>query len=139
MSYSSCYFLKNSDSAFNLWNVFICTYEIESRIRVFKEIARAVRHSLTLKKIPKLLSIYIFFKVVRMINYLHIKGGVSAIPIPNTIMSCGTLHYKRHLGINIGNYFQVNEHEDPSNSQLPQTKGEILLSCRATNPESHLP
>ena len=68
--------------------------EIELRIRFFKEITRAVRHSLTLNKIPKLFSIYIFFKVVRMINYLPIKGGVYLILRPNTILSGETLCYK---------------------------------------------
>ena len=62
-----------------------------------------------------------------MINYLPVKGGVSAIPITKMIMSSDALHYKIHLGINIGQYCQVNENEDTSNSQVPRTKGTI---CR---------
>ena len=58
-----------------------------------------------------------------MLRYLPVNGGVSSIPITKTIVSGETLYYKRHLEINIGQYFQVNEQEDPSNSQVPCTKG----------------
>ena len=78
--------------------------------------------------IPNILIIYIFFIVVRMLNYFAVKGVLSIIPSPNTIISSETLHYKRHLGIKIGQYFQVNEHEDPRNSQVPCTKGAIYLN-----------
>ena len=113
--------------------------EIGRQIRAIKEITRAVRYSLPFNKTPKLITIYIVFTFVRMLNFLPVKAGVSDILSTKTIMYSNTLHYKRHLGIKVGQYFQVHDHEDPSNSQLPQTKGEILLSCRATNPESHLP
>ena len=62
-----------------------------------------------------------------MINYLPVKGGVFAILSPNTIMYGETLHYKQHLGVKIVKYYQVHEQEDPSNSQVPQTKGYIFL------------
>ena len=100
---------------------------IEHQIRVVKERTRSVRHSLTLNKIPKILTIYIVFTVVRMLKYLPVKGGFYAILSPNTIMSGETLHYKQHIGLNIGQYCHVHEHEEPSNSQLPLTKGAICL------------
>ena len=62
-----------------------------------------------------------------MLNYLPVKGGVSSILSSNTIMPSETLHYKRHLGVNIGKYCQVHEHEDPRNSQVPRTKGAIFI------------
>ena len=58
------------------------------------------------------------FTVVGILNYFPVMGGVSSILIPKTIISGETLHYKRHKGINIGQYRQVHEHEDPRNSQI---------------------
>ena len=101
--------------------------EIECQIWVVKEKTRSVRHILTFKNNPKLLTIYIVFAVVRMINYLPVKGGVSVLLSPKTIMSGETLYYKWHLGLKIGKYFQVHKHEYPSNSRLPRTKGAICL------------
>ena len=62
-----------------------------------------------------------------MLNYFPVRVGVSAILSTNTIMYVETLHYKRHLRINIGQYFQVHEHYDNRNIQLPHTKGSICL------------
>ena len=92
---------------------------IERQIRVIKERTGAVGHSLPFNKTPKLLTIYIIFTVIRIINYFPVKRGFYAILIPNTIISGETLNYKRYLGLNIGQYCQVHEHEDPRNSQLP--------------------
>jgi hypothetical protein len=48
--------------------------EIEQRIRVVKERARSSRHSLPFNGIPKLLTIYIVFKAVKLLNYFPQKG-----------------------------------------------------------------
>ena len=53
--------------------------DIELQIIVLQEITRAVRHSLSFNNTPNILTIYIFFTFVRMINYLPFKGGVSSI------------------------------------------------------------
>ena len=42
-------------------------------------------------------------------------------------MSGETLHYKRYLGLKIGQYCQVHEHEEPRNIQVSRTKGGIFL------------
>jgi hypothetical protein len=101
--------------------------EIERRIRVVKERSRSIRHSLPFNKIPKLLIIYIVFYAVQLLNHFPAKGGVSATISPKTIMSGETLHYKKHLSLQIGQYCQVHEEDAPRNSQLPRTKGAICL------------
>ena len=101
--------------------------KIERLIRVVKYITRDFRHILPFNNIIKLLTIYIFFTVFRMLNYFQVKGVVSAILITKTIMSSETLHYKQCLGVNIGQCLQVHKHEDHSNSQVPRTKGAIFL------------
>jgi hypothetical protein len=101
--------------------------EIERRIRVVKERARASRHSLPFNRIPKLLTIYIVFKAVKLLNYFPPKGGISDTVSPKTIMTGDTLNYKVQLTLQIGQYCQVHEEQTPRNSQLPRTQGAICL------------
>ena len=101
--------------------------EIECQIRVVTDRTKYVRHILTFKNSPKLLTIYIVFTVVRILKYSPFKGGVSAVLSPKTIMYGDTIHYKKHLGINIGHYCQVHENEDPRSSQVTHTKCDICL------------
>ena len=91
---------------------------IERRTRLVKERTRAVRNILNFNKIPKFLTIYIVSTVFKMLNYFPVKGGVSIIE---------KIHYKRHLELKIGQYFQVHEHEYPKNSQGTRAKGAICI------------
>ena len=101
--------------------------EIERRIRVVRERCRATRHSLPFQRIPKILTIHIVFNVVKLLNFFPTKGGVSESLSPKTILSGETLDFKKHLRIQIGQYCQVHEEEDPRNSQVARTKGAISL------------
>jgi hypothetical protein len=42
-------------------------------------------------------------------------------------MSGETLDYKKHLSLDVGQYLQVHEEDNPQNSQLVCTKGAISL------------
>jgi hypothetical protein len=101
--------------------------EIERRIRVVKEWCRSTRHSLPFNRIPQLLTIHVVFHAVKLLNHFPAKGGISNTLSPKTIMSGETLHYKKHLSLQIGQYCQVHEEDAPRNSQLPRTKGAICL------------
>jgi hypothetical protein len=101
--------------------------EIERRIRVVKERARSSRHSLPFNRIPRLLTIYIVFKAVKLLNYFPPKGGISDIISPKTIMTGETLSYTLQLTLPLGQYCQVHEEFTPRNSQLPRTQGAICL------------
>ena len=76
--------------------------EIERRIRVVKERARSSRHSLPFNRIPKLLTIYIVFKAVKLLNYFPPKGGISDTISPKTIMTGETLNYRIQLNLQLG-------------------------------------
>ena len=65
--------------------------EIELQIRVVKESARCTRHSLPFNRTPRLLLVHIVFFYVNFLNDLPIKGLVSAMYNPKTIMSGETL------------------------------------------------
>jgi hypothetical protein len=78
-------------------------------------------------RIPQLLTIYIFFGVVKMLNYFPTKGSVSDKISPMTMMSGEILNYKMHLSLQIGQYCQVHKEDTPRNSQVAQMKGAIAL------------
>jgi hypothetical protein len=92
-----------------------------------KERCRATRHSLPYERIPKLMTIHIVLNVVKLLNFFPTKGGVSDTLSPKTIMSGETLDFKKHLGLQIGQYFQVHEEDNPRNRQVARTKGAISL------------
>jgi hypothetical protein len=52
---------------------------------------------------------------------------VSNILSLSTIMSGNTLEYRKHLSLQLGQYCQVYEEDNPRNSQISRTKGEISL------------
>ena len=101
--------------------------EIERRIRVVKERCRATRHGLPFRSLPKLLTIWIVFHTVRLINYFPPKQGISTSLSPKTIMSGETLDYRKHLALQVGTYVQVHEEDNPRNSQVARTRGAIAL------------
>ena len=101
--------------------------EIYCRIRVVKEIEIRVRQSIPFNRIPRLFLIYIIFVSVKMINYFPTKGLVSILYIPKTIMFIKTLHYKRHLIVKIGQYFQVQYEVTPRNTQATRARDPICL------------
>jgi hypothetical protein len=101
--------------------------QIEHQTWVVKEQCRATRHSLPFHTIPKLMTIHIVLNVVKLLNFFPMKGGVSDTLSPKTIMSGKTLDYKKHLSLQIGQYCQVHEEDNPHNSQITRTKGAISL------------
>jgi hypothetical protein len=46
---------------------------------------------------------------------------------PKTIMYGETLDYKKHLSLQLGQYCQVHEEDNPRNSHIDRTKGVIYL------------
>jgi hypothetical protein len=101
--------------------------EIESRIQEVRKRCRATRHNLPFETIPKLMTIHIVLIVVKLLNFFPTMGGVSDTLSPKTIMSGETLDFKKHLSLQIGQYCQVYEEDNPQNSQVARTKGAISL------------
>jgi len=101
--------------------------DVERHIHVVKERARATHSRMPFRHIPQLLTIWIVFQSVKMLNYFPSKGGVSSTLSPSTIMSGEVIDYNKQLKLQVGQYCQVHEEEIPRNSQLPRTKGAIAL------------
>jgi len=99
---------------------------IERRIRVIKERVRSVRHSLPFTSVPVKMLTHMVFFVVKMLNHFPVKGGVSALYSPKTILSGQTLNYKQ-CALPFGTYCQVHEEDGPRNSLVARTQGAISL------------
>ena len=83
--------------------------EIERRIRVVKERARAIRHGLPFNKIPKIMIIHMVLLVGKLLTYFPTKGGISQTLSPRMIMSGTPLNYRRDLILQFGAYCQTHE------------------------------
>ena len=101
--------------------------EIERRIRVVKERARAVRHSLPFNRIPKILLIHIVLHAGKMLTYFPTKAGISNTLSPRAILTGESLDYSKHLSLQLGQYCQVHEEDTPRNGQAARTKGAICM------------
>jgi hypothetical protein len=101
--------------------------DIESQIQVVKERCQASRHSLPFQRTPKLMTIHSVLNGIKLLIFFPTKGGESNTLSPKTIMSGETLGYKKHLSLQIGQYCQVHEEDNPCNSHNSRTKGAICL------------
>jgi hypothetical protein len=83
------------------------------------------RHILPFHTIPKLMTIHIVLNVVKLLTFFPTKGRVSDNLSPKTIIYGETLDYNKHLSLQLGQYCQEYEEENPHNSQIARTKGAI--------------
>ena len=106
--------------------------EIERQIRVLKERARACRHTLPFKYLPRLIVIEMMNNCALWLNVFPPKGGVSTIS-PRTLITGVKFDYTKHCKLPFGAYAQVHEEPSPSNSQVARTVGAICLAQLETN------
>jgi hypothetical protein len=71
--------------------------------------------------------IHIVLNFVKLLIFSPTKGGFSDTLSPKTIMSGETLDYTKHLSLQLGQYYQVHDEDNPHNSQIARTKGAISL------------
>jgi hypothetical protein len=64
------------------------------------------------------------------VDFLSTKGGLYDTLSPKTIIYSETLDYKKHISLQIGQYFQVYEEDNPRNCQIARTKGAIYVGPR---------
>ncbi len=110
---------------------------IERRIRVVKELTRAVRHSIPFTAIPVKMLTHMVFFIVKLLNYFPAKGGVSTQFSPKTILSGQTLNYKQ-CSLPFGTYCQVHEEDGPRNSLVARTSGAISVRPSSNRQGGHL-
>ncbi len=76
---------------------------IEHRIHVVKERVRSIRHSLPFQTIPKGILMHMVFYAVKLLNYFPVRGDVSEVYGPKTIMSGEVLDFKK-FSLPFGSY-----------------------------------
>ena len=99
---------------------------IERRIWVVKEQVRCVQHSLPFQSIPRVMTIYMVFYAVKLLNYFPAKGGVSDYYSPKAILADETVQYKYYC-MPFGSHCQVHEENAPRNSMNAQKQQEPFL------------
>ena len=83
--------------------------EIERRIRTVKEIIRDMRYSISFNRKPKLMMIHAVLNIGKMLNYFLTKSRESTTIIPKSILKVEKMDYEKHLRLQYGKYYQVNE------------------------------
>ena len=92
--------------------------EIDINTRTSKERYRAKYHILTFQNIPKVIIIYLDFEVVIILNHFPVKGGLSPYYSPQNIVDQKPLDYKKYFKIPFGSFVQVNNYNNPTNSNI---------------------
>ena len=88
---------------------------------------RSIRHNLPFNKVPKIFLIHLVFQAIKIMNQFPVKGGISDTITPTTIMTDKSLHYKKHICLQIVHSCNVNEEDTPQNSNQSRTKGTICM------------
>ena len=94
--------------------------EIERQHRVIKERARACRHSLPFKVLPRLMLVKMVKNCALWLNMFPPKGGIGSMS-PRTLITGIKLDYKKHCQLPFGSYVQVHEEPTPTNSPVART------------------
>ncbi|MEL6660657.1 MAG: hypothetical protein AAFR36_29600, partial [Bacteroidota bacterium] len=101
--------------------------EIERSIRTVKERTRATIHGLPFQRIPSILVDAIIESAVSNLNRFPREDGVSDTMSPLTIMTGRPNPDYNDLPLELGEYVQVHETNDPTNSMRARTLGAIAL------------
>ena len=79
------------------------------------------------RQTDRIFLIHLVFQSTKMLNHFPVKVGISDTISPTTTMIGESLHYKQHLNIQIGQYFQLHVEDTPHNRIQPHTKGAISM------------
>jgi hypothetical protein len=101
--------------------------DVERKIRVLKERARALRSTLPFKIIPGRIIIEMLANVVPWINAFLQSSGVSKTFSPRTIMTGTALDFNKHCQIPFGAYAEVHEDNNITNTMTERTHPAICL------------
>jgi hypothetical protein len=98
----------------------------ERKIRLIKERARAIIHSIPFNALPEMIIIHMVLFVAKQLNLFPVKGGLSAQLSPRQIMTGEVADYK-NCNMGFGQYCQIHEEDQPRNSMKARTQGAISL------------
>jgi hypothetical protein len=105
--------------------------EIERKIRVIKERARAIRSTLPFRRMPNRMIVELIKFVVLWRNAFPPSSGISKTYSPRTIMTGTTLNYNKHCKLPFGTYVETHEMNTPTNTMKERTRVAICLGPTA--------
>jgi len=101
--------------------------EVERQTRVVKERVRGLYHALPYQVNPKVMITNLVSYVVGWLNNFPVKGGVSKTLSPRALITGVQLDHNKHCKLEFGEYVQVHEENNPTNSMQPRATGAIAL------------
>jgi len=101
--------------------------EIERRIHLIKERGRGYLNTLPYKKIPQLMLVELIYHVVLWLNAFPMKSGVSTTLSPREIVYRHKLDFSKHCRAQFGEYVEVHEEPNPTNSMATRGMPAIVL------------
>ena len=101
--------------------------EIERRIRVVKERARAIINTLPYKRLPKRMVVELMYFVTMWLNAFPVKNGISEKYSPREFLQRRRLDARLHCRAEFGAYCEVHDEPDPSNTMQRRTHAAICL------------
>ena len=101
--------------------------EAERHIRSVKERSRGIRATLPFSSIPKRVKIELIYFIVCWLNAFPVKSGISRQFSPREIVLRWQLDIKRHCRVMFGEYCEVHDELDPTNTQVSKTHEALAL------------
>ena len=101
--------------------------EIESQIQVIKERMRAHHANLPLPSFTRRMTIELAKHVMMFLNAFPPNSGLSKTYSPHAIMTGKALDWKKSCELHFGEYTQVHEDRNVTNTLEERTPGEICL------------
>ena len=101
--------------------------EIERRIRVVKERARAIINTLPYPKLPKRMIVELMYFVTMWLNSFPVKGGISQKWSPRELLRRHKLDARLHCKAEFGAYCEVHDEPTPTNTMQRRTHATICL------------
>ena len=102
--------------------------EIERSVETVKERLRATVHGLPFKRIPKLLVVHIVTDAVRCLNQFPWVNGISSESSPLSLVTGAAAPDYNGMRVELGQYVQVFEPSDPTNTPKARALGAIALT-----------
>ena len=102
--------------------------EVERSIWTVKERVRCTTHNLPFKNYPKVLVTGCINYNIKRLNNLPADDGISDIMSPNTrVTGAQNLDYNKLVKLQFGDYVQVHQERQITNSYEPRSVGAIAL------------
>lgn len=102
--------------------------EVERSIRTIKERVRVDINDTPYKRLPKMMTIELVRHAVMILNQFPALDGVSETLSPLNIMTGRPSPDYQHMKIDFGEYVQVFEDNDPTNTAKARSTGAIALN-----------